>query len=169
MAWLWYILMLIVSIFGLLINILGLPGLWVLVASVAGYAWLTGWNHFVGWPTMISLIVLGLIAETLEFMAGAAGSKAAGGRMRGMIGAVVGAMIGGIFLSILPIPVVSTIFGACLGAFFGAAIMELTDKDFRHSLRVGVGAAKGRLMGIVIKSGIGIIMLVVVIIFALPI
>src|SRR3954453_3718990 len=103
LAWVYYLLLLIVSITGLLLNILGLPGLWLMVAAMAGFAWGTGWNHYVGWPSMITLIVLGLIGEALEFAAGAAGSKAAGGRMRGMIGAVVGALLGGIFLSFIPV------------------------------------------------------------------
>jgi uncharacterized protein YqgC (DUF456 family) len=116
---------------------------------------------------VIALIVLGLLAELFEFLAGAAGSKAAGGRKRGMIGAVVGALIGGIVGSPI-LPIIGTILGACLGAFIGAAVMEFYDRDFQHAMRVGVGAAKGRFWGIVIKSGIGLIMLLVILIAALP-
>ena len=86
-----------------------------------------------------------------------------------MIGAVVGALVGGIVFSFIPVPVVATIVGACLGAFVGAAAMELTDRDFRHAMRVGIGAAKGRFLGIVVKSAIGVMMLIVVMIAALPI
>jgi uncharacterized protein YqgC (DUF456 family) len=167
--WLYYLALFIVALTGLFLNILGLPGLWLMVAAMGGYAWATGWDHYVGWPSMSTLIVLGLIAEGLEFAAGAAGSKAAGGRMRGMIGAVIGALLGGVFLSFIPVPVVSTIVGACLGAFIGAAVMELTDKDFVHAMRVGVGAAKGRFMGIVVKLAVGIVMLLVMMIAALPV
>jgi uncharacterized protein YqgC (DUF456 family) len=167
MAWLYYILLLVVSCCGLFLNILGLPGLWLMVAATAGYAWITGWDHFVGKPSLIALMLIGLAAEAAEFFAGAAGSKAAGGRKRGMIGAIVGALIGGIVCS--PIfPVVGTIFGACFGAFLGAAILELTDRDFVHAMRVGYGAAKGRLAGIVIKLGFGIVMLLIILIAALP-
>ena len=169
MHWLYYILLLIVAITGLFLNIVGLPGLWLMVGAMAAFAWATEWNHYVGWPSMITLIVLGLLAEVLEFAAGAAGSKAAGGRTRGMIGAVVGALLGGFFLSFIPVPIVSTIVGACLGAFIGAAVMELTDKDFVHAMRVGVGAAKGRFMGIVIKLAFVVMMLIVVMLAALPI
>jgi hypothetical protein len=167
-AWLYYILLLLISLCGLFLTILGLPGLWLMVAATAGYAWLTGWDHFVGLPSLVALMIVGLLAEAAEFFAGAAGSKAAGGRMRGMIGAIVGALIGGIAFSFVPIPVVSTIFGACFGAFLGAALMELTDKDFRHALRVGYGAAKGRLAGIIVKLGFGIVMLLIILIAAAP-
>jgi uncharacterized protein YqgC (DUF456 family) len=167
MLWLYYILLLVVSGAGLFINILGLPGLWLMVAAHVAFAWATGWGVYAGWPSVIALIVLGLLAELFEFLAGAAGSKAAGGRKRGMIGAVVGALIGGIVGSPI-LPIIGTILGACLGAFIGAAVMEFYDRDFHHAMRVGVGAAKGRFWGIVIKGGIGLVMLLVILIAALP-
>ncbi|HTL28697.1 MAG TPA: DUF456 domain-containing protein [Tepidisphaeraceae bacterium] len=169
MHWLYYLLLIVVMVTGLLLNIAGLPGLWLMVAAFGGYALATGWDIYVGWPSLVTMIVLALIAEVVEFLAGAAGSKAAGARKRGMIGAVVGGFLGAIFLSIIPIPIVAQIFGACLGAFLGAMIMELTDKDVTHSLRVGVGAAKGRFMGILSKLAFGIIMLVIGAIAAIPI
>ena len=168
MHWLYYLILAFVLVIGWFANLFGLPGLWLMVAGLAGYAWATGWDVFVGWPSMIALIVLGLIAEILEFAAGAAGSKAAGGRKRGMIGAVVGALLGGIFLSFIPVPIVSTIVGACLGAFIGAAVMEFYDRDLTHATRVGIGAAKGRFMGIVIKGTIGLIMLIIAMFAAVP-
>ncbi|HMB95823.1 MAG TPA: DUF456 domain-containing protein [Tepidisphaeraceae bacterium] len=169
MAWLWYSLLLLIALTGLLLNILTLPGLWLMVAATAGYAWLTGWKHFIGPTSMTVLILLAIAGELLEFAATAGGTKAAGARKRGIIGAIVGALLGGIFLSFVPVPIVSTIVGACLGAFIGAAVMELSDRDFRHALRVGVGAAKGRFMGIVIKLAIGAMMFVIILIAALPI
>jgi uncharacterized protein YqgC (DUF456 family) len=165
---LYYIILLIVLFLGLAINVLGLPGLWLMVAAHAVYALATGWNRYVGWPSLIAMIVLALIAEAVEFFAGAAGSKAAGGRTRGAIGAVVGAFIGAILFSFIPLFVVAQVVGACVGAFVGAAVMEFTDKDLRHSLRVGVGAAKGRFVGIVGKLGIGIVMLFVSVVTAWP-
>ena len=169
MDWIYYLLLIVVLLTGLLLNILGLPGLWLMVAAFGGYALLTRWENYVGWPSLIALVVLGLLAELVEFLAGAAGSKSAGGRRRGMIGAIVGGFLGAIFLSVIPILVVSQIVGACLGAFLGAAIMEYTDRDMAHSLRVGVGAAKGRLWGILSKLAFGCVMLIVAIVAALPI
>lgn len=169
MAWLWYILLLLVMLAGLFINILGLPGLWLLVAGVAGYAWITGFDLYVGWPSLLTLIALGIVAEIVEFVAGGAGARSAGGSKRAMAGGIVGAMIGGIFLSILPIPIVSTIFGACLGAFIGAAVVEGWIRgNVAQATRVGTGAAKGRFWGIVSKSAVGCVMLLVALIAAFP-
>jgi uncharacterized protein YqgC (DUF456 family) len=168
MDWLYYFLLIVILVTGLFLNILGLPGLWLMVAAFGGYALLTGWDIYVGWPSLIVIVVLAILAEVVEFVAGAAGSKSAGGRKRGMIGAIVGGFLGAIFLSIIPIPIVSQIVGACLGAFIGAALMEFTDKNLEHSVKVGVGAAKGRLWGILSKLAFGCLMLLVAIFAALP-
>jgi uncharacterized protein YqgC (DUF456 family) len=169
MAWLYYTLLLLCFVAGLLLNILAFPGLWLMVAAYVGYALLTGWDVYVGWPSVIALILLAGIAEVIDVLGSAAGSKAAGARKRGMIGAIVGGFLGAIFLSVIPIVIVAQIFGACLGAFLGAMIMELTDKDVAHSLRVGFGAAKGRFLGILSKLAFGIVMLVIGLIAAVPI
>ena len=166
---LYYLLLLLVLLVGWFINVLGLPGLWLMVAAYGVYALATGWNVYVGWPSLVAMLLLAGVAEMVEFFAGAAGSKAAGGRTRGMIGAVAGGFLGGIFLTfLLPIPIVGTIVGACAGAFIGAAVMEFTDKDITHSLRVGVGAAKGRFVGIVSKLAFGLVMFVVALFAAFP-
>lgn len=170
MAWLWYLALLAAQCFGLFFTLLGLPGLWLMVGAAAGYAWVTGFDRFLGWPGLISLLVLAAIAEVLEFLAGSAGAKAAGASRRGMIGAIVGALVGGILLTaLLPIPVLGTIFGVCLGAFLGAAIVEMGVVGHAgHAGRVGWGAAKGRFYGIMLKLFFGVVILVVTLFVALP-
>ena len=163
----YYSLLIVVLLLGWFVNILGLPGLWLMVIGHVGFALATGWDVYVGWHSTIALVLLALAAEAAEFFAGAAGSAAAGGRKRGMFGAIVGGFIGGIVGTPI-LPVIGTIVGACAGAFVGAAIMEMTDKDTAHSLRVGVGAAKGRFWGIVFKLAFGLPMLIVSAITAFP-
>lgn len=163
----YYLLMIVLLLVGLFINILGLPGLWLMVVAYVGYGWLTGWDVYVGWPSVIAVFVLALIAEGVEFMAGAAGSAAAGGRKRGMAGAIVGGIIGGI-LGTPILPIVGTIIGACAGAFIGAAVLEFSDKDAAHAMRVGIGAAKGRFWGIVSKTAVGLVMFLVAALAGLP-
>ena len=170
MAWAYYILLICVLVFGLFLNVLTLPGLWILVAAYGGYGYLTGWNHYVGWPSFIVVFVLATIAEVVELLAGSAGAKKAGASKRAMIAAVIGALIGGLFLTaLIPIPIVGTIIGVCLGAALGAGIVELMiEPDLMHSLRVGTGAFKGRLVGILSKLLIGIVMLLDMIFAGLP-
>ena len=167
--WIYYLLLLLILAAGLLATILGLPGLWLMVGAAAIYAWITGLGVYIGWPSLIALIALSVFAEIGEFVAGSAGAKQAGGSRRAMVGGIVGALLGGIFLSFIPIPIVSTLIGVCLGAFIGAAAMELTARqDVAHSFRVGAGAAKGRFYGIMVKLCIGVVMLFVAMWAALP-
>jgi uncharacterized protein YqgC (DUF456 family) len=136
---------------------------------LAGFAWITTLNRYVGWPTLITAVVLALVAEVLEFVAGSAGAKKAGASRRGMIGAMVGALIGG-FLFTIPVPILGTIFGVCLGAFVGAAVVEMgVVGDAGHAGRVGWGAAKGRFFGIMLKLFFGVVILIFTVFTALPI
>jgi uncharacterized protein YqgC (DUF456 family) len=168
MPWLWYLLLLTVQIFGLGFTALGLPGLWVMVAALTGYAWVTTFNLYVGWPGILSVLALAVVAEVMEFVAGSAGAKQAGGTRRAMVGAVVGALIGG-FLFTIPVPVLGTIFGVCAGAFVGAALVEMgIVGDPTHSMKVGWGAAKGRFYGIVLKLLFGVAIFLVTLFVAIP-
>src|SRR4051794_23032337 len=96
MDWVYYLLLIVVLFAGLFVNILGLPGLWLMVLGHVCFGWLTTWDRYVGWQSAVALFVLALLAEGVEFLASAAGSKAAGGSKRGMIGAVIGGLVGGI-------------------------------------------------------------------------
>lgn len=168
MAIVYYLLLLALLLIGWFINILGLPGLWLMVGAYGLFGLVTGWGTYVGWQSMTILLLLALSAEAVEFFAGAAGAASAGGRKRGLVGAIVGGFLGAIFLSVIPIPIVAQVIGACLGAFIGAAVMEFTDRDFAHSFRVGVGAAKGRFWGIVSKLAFGFAMFLVAALAGLP-
>src|SRR5205809_603405 len=78
-------------------------------------------------------------------------------------------MLGGIFLSFIPIPVISTIVGVCLGAFIGATVAEMTAHgDVHQSMRVGAGAAQGRLYGIAGKLGFGVLIALIALVAAFP-
>ena len=168
--WLYYLLLLLINLTGLGLAIVSLPGLWLIVGATAGFAWVTGFNKYVGWPGLIAVLVLALLAEIIEFVAGAAGSKQAGGSKRGMIGAVVGALVGAVvFTPFIPVPVVGTIAGLCLGSFAGAFLVEIgIGREYGHAANVGIGAAKGRFYGVIIKLIFGVVMLLVAQIVALP-
>ena len=168
MQWLWYLILIAVQFLGLSLTLIGLPGIWVMVAALVGFGWLTGWNVYVGWPGVITALVLAVIAEIMEFVAGSAGAKKAGGSGRAMIGAIVGGLVGG-FLFTIPLPVIGTVFGVCLGCFLGAAIIEMGVRDDAgHAMRVGWGAAKGRFWAILLKLGFGLLIAFTAIVAAFP-
>lgn len=166
--WLYYSALIVLLFAGLFINILGLPGLWLMVLGHGAYGLVTGWDVYVGWPSFIIIVVLALLAEVVEFVAGAAGSKVAGGSKRGMAGAIVGGIVGGIVGTPI-LPIVGTIVGAVAGAGLGAALIEIMiGRSHGDSVRIGIGAAKGRFWGIVAKTGFGCAMLLVSIVTAWP-
>lgn len=169
MDWIYYLLLLAALIAGLFINILGLPGLWVMVASTAAFAWGTGMDVYVGKTVLICLFVLALVAEFVEFFAGSVGAKRAGASKLGMLGAVIGAMVGAIIGTPI-LPIIGTIIGACVGSFAGAAGVELLRSTHpTQAVFIGVGAAKGRFLGIMLKSLFGCAILITSAIAALPI
>ncbi len=169
MEWLYYIILLIFLTVGLWINILTLPGLWLMVAATAIYAWVTG-GQYVSWTGLIVLTVIAVIAEIVEFVAGGAGAAKAGGSKRAFVGSIVGGIIGAIFLTgLVPIPVVGTIIGIVLGTFFGAWATEaMVKRDMGQGLRVGWGAALGRLIGIFTKLAFGIVIFLIAAFASLP-
>lgn len=157
LPWIGYTVLLVLIVVGLFVNILGLPGLWLIVLGVVLYAWSTGFA-FIGWWSIGAIIALGLTAELVEFFAGAAGSAKAGGSKRGMAGAIVGGLVGGIAGT--PVfPVVGTIIGSIIGCALGAYLIEWSiGKTHGESFNISVGAAKGRFVGLVAKSIFGIAM-----------
>jgi len=100
-----------------------------------------------------------------------AGAKKAGASGWGIAGGLLGAIIGGICLTpFIPVPILGTIIGICLGSFAGAFGMELVlGQPLSQSMKIGFGAAKGRLTGIVGKVGIGLVMILLTFIAAIPI
>lgn len=146
---------------GLLLDLVGLFGNWVILCAVSA-AWLaTGFAHFGGW-TIIALLVLALLGEIVEMAASSLGaSKFGGGKgaaVAAMIGCIAGAIIGSPMLLII-----GTLIGACLGAFIAAAAYELaiTRKGVPGSLWTGLGAALGKVAGLMGKMFVGLLMLLV--------
>src|SRR5436309_7908760 len=109
------------TIFGLVLVPLGLPGLWVMVAGVVGYGWLTGFRS-VGVGTIALVLGLAFLAEIFEAWLGFRFARAFGGSRRSAWGALVGGIIGAVLG--VPVPIVGSVIGAFLGSFAGAALFE---------------------------------------------
>jgi uncharacterized protein len=168
--WLYYVLLALVLLTGLLLNLFGLPGNWLMLMAVAGYAWLTGWRY-VGWISLVVLLVVAIAAEVVEFFAAGAGAKKAGGTIWGTVGALLGGLIGGFTLTgLVPIPIIGTLVGLIAGTFLGAMGAELLlgKGEVQSSAVIGVGAAKGRFWGTIWKLAFGVVILIGGLVVALP-
>lgn len=167
--WLYYFLLLAASFLGLLLAILGLPGIWLIVIVTAVYAFLAGSLNLA--ICVAVLLALGIVAELLETALGGAAAKKAGASKRGIFAAIVGGLIGGLVATFLiPIPIIGTLLGACAGAFLLAFAVELLwlKRTGEDALAIGVASAKGRLYGLVTKLAVGVVMLLTTAIWSFP-
>lgn len=169
--WLLYALLAAACVVGLLVNVLGLPGIWLIPLAAIVYALLPWTNGTLGVWVIVAIIAIGVVAELAEFLAGAAGSAKAGGSKRGMLGAIVGGIVGAIGGQIvIPIPLLGAIIGAFAGSFAGSYVVELAwvKRTHTESMQIGVGAVKGRVVGVVIKTFCGAIMSIVALVAGWP-
>ncbi len=169
MLWTYYLLLLATDAAGLLLAAFTLPGLWLMLAGAAFYAYLTH-GDFLGYKTLITLLFLASAAEIAEFFLGGAGAKKAGATKWGIVGSLLGAIVGGFTLTgLIPIPILGTVIGICLGSFLGAFGVELVlGQPITRSVRIGYGAAKGRFLGILGKVAIGVLMFLITLWTAMP-
>ncbi len=140
-----------VCIGGLLLLVIGLPGLWLIVVSSAVFAWATG-GAAIPWAAVIVYGLLSAGAEIFEAAAGAWGTKKYGGSRWAMAGAILGGIVGAIFFSII---------GAFAGAFLGAFAFEYaSNQDFRQATSSGKGAFLARLVAVVVKASLAVSMMI---------
>ena len=153
------------TIFGLLLVTLGLPGLWVMVAGVVGYAWLTGFRS-VGVGTIALVLGLAFLGEIIEAWLGFRFARTFGGSRRSAWGALVGGIIGAVLG--VPVPIVGSVIGAFLGSFAGAALFEYSvSRTPDTAVRAGWGAVVGRATAAAAKIALGVVIAVLGVIAAL--
>lgn len=149
-----YALLALSQVAGLLLVPFGLPGTWVQVLGVVGYAFATDFQT-VGWATITIILVLAALGEVVEFTLGGRYARKYGGSRRAAWGAILGGIVGAVIG--VPVFLIGSVIGAFVGAFAGAALMELTrSPEIRAALRVGWGAFVGRMVATAAKSAIGV-------------
>lgn len=155
---------------GWFLTLMGLPGNWLMVAATGFYVFLaptTGITQ-IGTLTVGVLVALAVGGEIAELAASAYGTKKAGGSRRAavfsLLGSVVGALVGAMFGLPIPIvgPPIAALLGGAVGALGGAILAEHSRGEHpRQSMRVGVAAFLGRLLGTGAKSLVATIMAVI--------
>ncbi len=160
MYYVWMFLLVMVNLVWVFLNILGLPGNWLMLLGTSLLAW-AYWDRgpFSVWTLLVAL-VLAVLGEVLEFVAGMSGARRWGGTRSGAWGALLGGLVGGLLGTLLvPIPVIGSLVGACGGAAVGAFVFEFGGgRTQQDALRVGMGAGIGRFLGTVAKLAIGVLM-----------
>ena len=142
--------LMIAGLIGCIVPIL--PGPFLVLGGALVYAWHTDFT-VVSWTVIGVLSVFALLSQLLDYLASMIGAKKFGAGKWGMIGALIGGVVG-LFSG--------GIFGIIIGPFIGAIIFEMiAGKDFRSSLKIGVGTLVGFLGGAVGKVIIAVTMIVI--------
>ena len=149
-----FIILVLVLALSLVLVALGLPGLWVMIASAVVYNLIVPPGP-IGWFTLVGIGVLGVIAEVIEFTLSGKFARKYGGSRRASWGAIIGGTIGA-FMG-FPVPIVGPLIGAFVGSFVGALAGELSvGSRAGASTKVAFGALVGRVAATAVKMAIGV-------------
>jgi uncharacterized protein YqgC (DUF456 family) len=148
MDWVWWSLTVALMLAGLVGTVLPLvPGTVLILCGAV-------LNHFtvhaIGWPTLLVLTALTVLAQLLDLVSGAIGAKYFGATRWGAIGGILGAVVG-LFFGVIGIfvgPLVGALAGELLG---GRGILPAGKSTW--------GTFLGTTAGIVGKLAIGLAMI----------
>ncbi|WP_034641803.1 DUF456 domain-containing protein [Chitinilyticum aquatile] len=127
-----------------------LPGTPLVFAGILIVAWRDDFLHL-GWPALTLQLLLVLLAQLIDYVAGAAGAKAIGASRQAIWGALAGSVIG-LFFG-LP--------GLIIGPLAGAMAGELlAQSSLSRATAVGLASWLGFIVGGVLKLLIAVLMLV---------
>ncbi len=145
---------------GLFLVIFGLPGTVVILISVILYALATGFSR-IGLGTILILVLIALVAESLEFFLGAAGAQRLGASRASIIASVIGGIAGAAMMAPLLLGL-GVILGSFIGAFAGVFTVEYAARRrLKPAARASYGALLGRLAGVVAKGFCAVTMIVI--------
>jgi uncharacterized protein YqgC (DUF456 family) len=140
-------------------HVFGLPANWLIIAILWVWDWLTPGMAI---SVNMYLIFLGaaFLGECVEFALQAAGARKYGASRSGNWGAVAGAIVGAIFGAPFFLGL-GALVGAVLGAYLGCLGIELlNERPMAEAKRAALGALLGKVLGLAVKIGIGVVLLV---------
>jgi len=136
------------------LNLLSLPGNWLMLGTLALLAWL-GPAGRITWAFVGLMAAAAVLGEVLELAAQLIGGKRGGASGAGNFGGVVGSIAGAILLAPFALGLGSLV-GALFGAWLGCFIVErLRQESHQRAAEAAWGAFWGRSFGLVGKSAIG--------------
>ncbi len=136
----------------------GAPLIWL-----GAFVWALGENFArVNVLTLVVLGALAIMATFTELWLTPLAQRRAGLGWKYILAALAGGLLGGFFLS--DIPIVGTLFGAAIGSVLGTMTMTLLE---RRSVRQALGAGQAYLVGCALSALLeGVISLIMIAIFA---
>jgi uncharacterized protein YqgC (DUF456 family) len=137
-----------------------LPGPLLIWLGALLWSWADGFQA-VGWPTLVFLGVLMVLAWVSDLILTTFGTRQAGASWKAVAGAIVGGIAGAILLSGL-LPVIGTMAGTILGAIVGILVFEYFDKrDWGQAFQVSKGYILGSLAARALEIFLSLLMIAV--------
>jgi uncharacterized protein YqgC (DUF456 family) len=150
-------LVLVFTLLAMLVGLIGIvlpviPGTIVILVAAVIYALIDGFQA-VGWPTLVVLGLLTVVAVTADLWAASVGAKVGGASVWSILAGLVGGLVGFVVLNLL---------GAILGAVLGVLLTEAVRVgDLRQALKAGGGWALGWVLATVLQLAIGLVMVAI--------
>jgi hypothetical protein len=150
-----------VNAISLFLNLLLLPGNWLMVGASVVWVLATDLGRGPTWTIVIVSLALAATGELFESLLGSAQAARKGASRRAMVLSLALSIAGSIVGTFLiPIPVVGSVLGAILGAavgaFSGAWLGEAwKGTEMAKRSEIGSAAMTGRLWGMLVKFLIG--------------
>lgn len=145
-----------------LLQVVGLPSNWIILVLVFLWKLLGPASSAADltWTFIIVMVVIAAIGELLEWGIQVKLGSKFGSSSKGNWVGIIGSIIGGILL--LPLFFgFGAILGALAGAYLGCLIVELAcRRSFKEANIAAWGAFLGRFLGMALKLGIGIAIVV---------
>jgi uncharacterized protein YqgC (DUF456 family) len=147
------VLTLLVMAFGLIGIVLPIiPGTILIFLAALVYGLVEGFQT-IGWPTLVVLGILAIVATTADIWASSVGAKMGGASGWSILFGLLGALVGLVLFS-LP--------GAIIGAVAGVLGTEIVRVgDWKRALKAGGGWMIGWLLATVIQLAIGLAMMAI--------
>lgn len=140
------LLVMLVGLVGILLPII--PGTMLIFVAALVYAWLEGFET-VGWPTLLVMALLTLVATTADIWAAGVGAKAGGASAWSIVAGLLGGFVG---LLVFSLP------GAILGAILGVLLTEIYRvRDLRQAVKAGGGWVAGWALSVVVRLTLGLV------------
>jgi uncharacterized protein YqgC (DUF456 family) len=144
------LLAMLVGLIGIVLPIV--PGTVVIFVAALVYALVEGFQT-VGWPTLLVLGLLTLVATTADIWASSVGAKVGGASGWSVVAGLLGGLVGFVFF---------TLPGAIIGAILGVLLTEIVRVgDWRKAFKAGGGWVLGWVLATVVQLVIGLIMVAI--------
>jgi uncharacterized protein YqgC (DUF456 family) len=153
-------LFILVLLFGAFSILFGLPGTVIILIDAVLYAAVTGFER-IGFKTLLTLLLLSILAEMADFAVGMGGAVKFGASRKAFFASIVGALIGALLMAPFLFGL-GAVAGGFLGGFAAILIVELLRQNrLKPALRAAWGAILGRAAGICVKGVFALIMVVI--------